>query len=138
VRCMKRALVVDDDEVFCSHLAEALGGCVQNCHIVTAGNGKEAEKIMESSPIDFVITDLNMPGMNGYDFISYARENYPDIPIMAMTGMKTPEVEERLHALGIARCIEKPFNVKEMMPMILNELQGNIGQDFIRSDPGFT
>ena len=91
---MKRALVVDDDEVFCSHLAEALDRCVQNCCIVTAGNGKEAKKIMESSRIDFVITDLNMPGMNGYDFIAHARENYPDMPIMAMTGTKTLEVED--------------------------------------------
>jgi CheY-like chemotaxis protein len=67
---MKKALLVDDDEVFCSHLAEALGKCVQNCRIVTAGNGKEAGKIMESSRIDFVITDLNMPEMDGYEFAS--------------------------------------------------------------------
>jgi CheY-like chemotaxis protein len=126
---MKMALVVDDDEVFCSCLAEALG-TAQNCCIVTAINGKEAEKIMESFRMDFVITDLNMPGMNGYEFISHTRENYPDIPIVAMTGTKTPEVEERLRTLGVPQCIEKPFNVTEMVPLILKELRENIGHDF--------
>jgi CheY-like chemotaxis protein len=134
---MKRALLVDDDEVFCSHLAEALGREAQNCRIVTAGNGKEAEKIMGSSRIDFVITDLNMPGMDGYDFISRARENYPDIPILAMTGTKTPEVEERLRTLGVPKCIEKPFNIREMVPLILSELRGKLNDDSRQPEPEF-
>ena len=135
---MKRALlVVDDDEVFCSHLAEALDRCVQNCCIITARNGKEAAKIMENFRIDFVITDLNMPEMGGYEFVSHARENYPDMPIMAMTGTKTPEIEKRLCALGVSRCIEKPFNVKEMVPVIMSELQGSISSNSTRADPGF-
>lgn len=134
---MKRALVVDDDHVFCSCLAEALGRCMQNCRIVTAGNGREAEKIMDSSPIDFIITDLNMPGMNGYDFISHIRENHPDIPVLAMTGTKTPEVVARLRALGVPQCIEKQFNVKEMVPMILDGLRGNRSGVSTKQDPGF-
>lgn len=109
-----------------------------NCRIVTAGNGREAEEIMDSSPIHFVITDLNMPGMNGYDFISHARENYPDIPILAMTGTKTPEVAARLRALGVARCIEKQFNVKEMVPMILEELRGTLSDVSAKQHPEFT
>ena len=126
---MKRALLVDDDELFCSHLAEALGNCVRDCSIVTARNGEEVAKIMEASPVDFVITDLNMPEMNGYDFISQAKKNFPDIPILAMTGTKTPEVEKRLRTLGVPQCIEKPFNVKEMVPLILSELRGNFSDD---------
>ena len=121
---MKRALLVDDDETFCSHLVQALGRCVKNCVVVTAGNGKEAIKIMESSRIDFVITDLNMPEMSGYEFIFHARENYPDIPILVLTGVKTPEVEERLRSLGVVRCIEKPFDPKEVAPLVLSEFGG--------------
>jgi CheY-like chemotaxis protein len=121
---MKRALLIDDDEVFCSQVVQALGRHVKNCAVFTAVNGKEAVKIMEASRIDFVITDLNMPEMNGYEFISHARAHYPDIPILVVTGIKTPEVEERLRSLGIARCIEKPFDPKEVAPLILNELGG--------------
>jgi CheY-like chemotaxis protein len=121
---MKRALLVDDDEVFCLHLVQVLGRHAKNCAVVTAGNGKDAVKILASSRIDFIITDLNMPEMNGYEFISHARANYPDMPILVVTGIKTPEVEERLRALGIARCIEKPFDPKEVAPLILSELGG--------------
>lgn len=135
---MKRALVVDDDVVFCANLAEAFGECVKNCSVLTARNGKEAAKIMEAAPVDFIITDLNMPEMGGYEFISRARDANPGVPIMAMTGTKTSEVEARLRALGVARCIEKPFNAKEMMPLILDELRRSAGGVSTKPDPGFT
>src|SRR5512143_1060486 len=105
---MKRALLVDDDEVFCSHLAEAISRCVKDCTFITARNGNEASKIMAADRVDVIITDLNMPVMSGYEVVSHVRSRYPDMPIIVMTGMKTPEVEERLRALGILRCIEKP------------------------------
>jgi CheY-like chemotaxis protein len=121
---MKKALLVDDDEVYCWQLFEALAKRLKDCSVVMAGNGKEAEKIMESSRIDFVITDLNMPEMDGYEFVSRAKVSHPDVPIMVITGTKTPEVEERLHSLGISRCLEKPFDVRDMVPLILDELAG--------------
>jgi len=121
---MKKILLVDDDEVFCSQLLEALAERLKDCAIVTAVNGKEAEKIMRSSRIDFVITDLNMPEMDGYEFVARARADHPDVPILVITGMKTAEVEERLRSLGIFRCIEKPFDVRAMVPLILGELGG--------------
>lgn len=138
MRCMmKRALVVDDDNVFCANLAEAFGKCVKNCAVITARNGKEAAKILEAAPVDFIITDLNMPEMGGYEFVSLLRANYPDIPVLAMTGTKTPEVAARLRALGVSRCIEKQFNVKEMVPMILDGLRGNRSDVSTKQDPGF-
>jgi CheY-like chemotaxis protein len=134
---MKKALVVDDDEVFCRNLVNALGRCFKNCAVYTARNGKEAAKIMEHTPVDFVITDLNMPVMGGYEFVSHARTHYPDVPILVMSGTKTPEVETRLRTLGVSRCIEKQFNVKEMVPMILDELRGNISDVSTKQDAGF-
>jgi len=121
---MKIALLIDDDEVYCSQVMQALGRNIKNCVVYSAGNGREAVKIMEALRFDFVITDLNMPEMNGYEFISHARAHYPDIPILVVTGIKTPEVEERLRSLGIARCIEKTFDPKEVAPLILKEFAG--------------
>jgi CheY-like chemotaxis protein len=130
---MKTALLVDDDEIFCLLLLEALAECLKNCAIVAACNGREAEQITASSRIDFVITDLNMPVMDGYEFISRTRVNHPDLPILVMTGKKTPEVEQRLQALGIPRCIEKPFDVRDMVPWILDEIAGITGDDSMPS-----
>jgi CheY-like chemotaxis protein len=114
-------------------LLEALAECLKNCTIVVACNGKEAEQITASSRIDFVITDLNMPGMDGYEFISRTRVNHPDLPILVMTGKKTPEVEQRLQALGIPRCLEKPFYVRDIVPRILDELAGITREDSLPS-----
>lgn len=123
---MKRALLVDDDEVYCWQLVEALATSLKDCAVVIAANGKEAEKIMKSSHVDLVITDLNMPEMDGYEFISRAKVDHPDVPVLVITGFKTPEVEERLHSLGISRCIEKQFDIRDMVLLILNELGGTI------------
>jgi CheY-like chemotaxis protein len=126
---MKTALLVDDDQIFCMQLIEVLDECLKNCFIVVAGNGKEAEKITRSSQLDFVLTDLNMPVMDGYEFVSRAKVSHPFLPILIMTGMKTPEVERRLHLLGISRCIQKPFDIRDMVPQILSELAGIISDD---------
>jgi CheY-like chemotaxis protein len=130
---MKTALLVDDDEIFCLLLLEALAERLKNCALVVAGNGREAEQITASSRIDFVITDLNMPVMDGYEFIARTRVNHPDLPILVMTGKKTPEVEQRLQALGIPRCLEKPFDIRTMVPRILEELAGITGDDSMPS-----
>lgn len=130
---MKTALLVDDDEIFSAQLSGVLAEHLKNCAIVMAGNGKEAERITGSSRIDFVITDLNMPVMDGYEFVSRMRANHPHVPILVITGEKTPEVERRLHALGIPRCLEKPFDVKNMVPWILDELAEITGDDFVSS-----
>jgi len=131
---MKRVLLIDDDRFYCSHLAEALGNCVDDCCVVTAGNGKEAEKVMESSKIDCIITDLDMPEMNGYDFISRTRKSHREIPILAITGAVTPEKDARLRTLGVPQCIEKQFNTSDMVPLILNALKGNLGEDAAKHD----
>jgi CheY-like chemotaxis protein len=125
---MKTALIVDDDKFFCELLVQALGRCVKDCAIVTAGNGKEAAAIMHASRVDFIITDLNMPEMDGYKFLSYARAHYPDVPALVVTETKTPDVEKRLRAIGITRCIEKTFDIKDMVPLILGELGGIVGE----------
>jgi two-component system, response regulator YesN len=131
---IKRALIVDDDEIFCAHLAEAFEGCVNNCTCVTARNGAEAAKVMANIRFDVVITDLNMPAMSGYEFIKHTKEHYPDMPILAMTGTKTPEVLARLHAIGVQQCIEKPFNVKDMVPTIFHELREKISDVLTTSE----
>ncbi len=115
---MKKILLVDDDESFIWFLANALSQCEEDFVTETAGNGKEAVKILEEFLADFVITDLNMPVMNGYEFLLHAKEHFPDIPVFVMTGVKTLEVEKRLHSMGISRCMEKPSDITEAVKQV--------------------
>ena len=115
---MKKVLLVDDDESFIWFLVNALSECGEGFVTATAGNGKDAVKIMEEFTADFIITDLNMPVMNGYELLLHAKEHFPDIPVFVMTGVKTLEVEKRLHSMGVSQCMEKPSDITEVVKQV--------------------
>lgn len=78
---------------------------------IDASNGKEAIDLLEENPINFVITDWNMPEMNGLEFVTELRSKseYKDLPIMMITtrGMKD-DVLQAVQA-GVNNYIVKPF-----------------------------
>lgn len=119
---MKNILVIDDNEMVLSVLSERLRTSSKDWMILTAENGKEAVKILESVSVDFVLTDLQMPVMDGYEFLEYARTHHPFIPIIAMTANYSPEAQCRLQSLGITQVMEKPFSMKKLTSRIADNL----------------
>jgi CheY-like chemotaxis protein len=119
---MKNILVIDDDEVVLSVLSESLRTSSKDWMILTAENGKEAVKILESVSVHFVLTDLQMPVMDGYQFLDYARTHYPSIPIIAMTAHYSVEEEFKLRSLGITQVMEKPFSMKKLTTKISDNI----------------
>ena len=118
---LKNILVVDDAESFLRALADWLSISAASWKILTAENGSEALEILKSVQVDFIVTDLQMPVMDGYKLLAYTTKNYPDIPAIAMTGSYTSEAKERLRALGVPKCLEKPFSFKMMENTIMDE-----------------
>lgn len=116
---MKNVLIIDDNEVILSMLVRGLKCYMDDCNILTAGNGKEAVKILDAVPVDLIVTDLNMPEMDGYEFLTYTRKNKPEVRTVVMTADYSPEVERRLLPLGVSRCFEKPFSLTELVSWIL-------------------
>lgn len=78
---------------------------------VEAANGKEALAQLKDHPINFILTDWNMPEMNGLEFVTELRgsEEHKDIPVLMITtrGMKD-DVLQAVHA-GVNNYIVKPF-----------------------------
>lgn len=121
-RHMKKVLIVDDNYYFLTGLSMSLCGYLKNCNILTAGNGGKALEIMEYIPVDLVVTDLEMPIMDGYELVETVKKKQPNLPIFAMTGCMAPETEKRVASLGAPRCLEKPFGFKKLADMIAAEL----------------
>src|SRR3989304_5505975 len=103
----KNILLVDDQQNFIELLARQLRECDKNYCIMTAGNGNEALKALESAHVDLVITDLKMPGMDGFELVSHIKNKYPAIPVMVMSFYLHPESERELSTLGVSQCIDK-------------------------------
>ena len=103
----KNILLVDDHQRFLTVLASELNDSCSNFCILTAENGEKALKVLESAHVDLVVTDLNMPVMDGFQLVSHMKERYPSIPVIVMSSLLVPEVETYLRAKGVSECIEK-------------------------------
>ncbi len=101
---------------------------LRNCLIMTAENGMKAMKVLESVPVDLLLTDLRMPGMDGYELMERAKRHCPHVPMYVMTSDTCPSVERRARLLGARHCILKPFNFEKIAQFILNELNVDLAQ----------
>lgn len=103
----KSVLLVDDQQIFLAALVTQLMDRSNNFSILTAGNGEEALRILESHGVGLVVTDLKMPVMDGFDLISRIKKRYPSLPIIVLSCFLYPELEPRLTAMGVSQWIEK-------------------------------
>jgi CheY-like chemotaxis protein len=118
---IKKILVVDDELVFLRSFSEGLAGSDGNLHVLTAEDGEKALKVLESEPVDLVVTDLRMPVMDGYQLIACLKRRYPRISVIAMSASIDPETERRLGSLGILHWIEKSMRVEDLVNKISQE-----------------
>jgi CheY-like chemotaxis protein len=107
---MVSVLVVDDHESFLSFIRHGL--MRHGYQPVTATSGAEALRLLETTPIEIVVTDVIMPGMDGIELLREIRARRPDLPVIAMTaagdGLRYP-VTTLMHVLGARAVLAKPF-----------------------------
>lgn len=113
----KTILVVDDSSVVRNKMKKLLEG--QGYHVVTANDGKDALDKFSGQHFDLVITDLEMPHLDGFGLIKQISENstLKDIPVMAITGHEEIKVQvsqsESLHGVH-----KKPWKDEEILKKI--------------------
>ena len=86
----------------------------------------EAVKLVRSQPerFDLVITDMNMPDMDGFELSRTLKKIRPDIPILLCTGFGSMVDREDMAAAGISQVIPKPFSIEDITTFIENVLEG--------------
>ncbi|MEJ5363728.1 MAG: response regulator [Desulfosoma sp.] len=107
-----KILIVDDDEVYRDVLKDAIGE--ENTELSLAASGEEALELLQSSPFDILITDLNMPGIDGLTLLKRARQLYPDILTLIITGYGSLESAVEAIRSGAYDYIQKPFRIDEV------------------------
>ena len=108
-------LVVDDSATTRSLVASYLsdGG---DCEVLEAGSGFEALKILPARRVDLIVTDINMPDINGLELISFVRANanYRRIPVVIITTENSAEDRKRGLDLGASDYLVKPFAAADL------------------------
>ncbi len=122
---MRNVLIVEDSKAIRSMIRVSLeeaGGFFA----VEAGNGFEALKTLPTRRFDLIITDINMPDINGLELIGFVKSNpeYQDIPLVIVSTEKSDEDKKRGLALGASGYVVKPFTKEDLMSMIKNVLEG--------------
>lgn len=105
----KTILVVDDEEAVRESLSAVLER--EGYRVLLAGSGEEGLQILKDQALQLVISDHNMPGMNGVEFLKLVRERKPDVLRIMLTGDPDPQIIIRSINEGeIYRFIKKPWD----------------------------
>jgi len=88
--------------------------------LVEAANGFEALRILPREKVDMVITDINMPDINGLELISFIKNNpnYKDTPLIIISTEGSEKDREKGLSLGADAYLVKPFKPEELQSLI--------------------
>ena len=124
---MSRILVVDDEEPLRTLVARGLTMDGHTC--MTASDGAEALDMLiaEQGRFDLLLTDIRMPLMDGIALALAAKQAFPDLPIMLMTGYA--EQRERARSLEaiVSEVMAKPFTIAELRETVMKVIERSIG-----------
>lgn len=103
-------MIVDDSATIRRFVMFALRA--RGLHVVTAEDGQDALEQMAHSPVDLVITDLNMPKMDGFGLVRRIREDreYSTLPVIILSSLSKTEDIDRGMELGANAYLTKPFD----------------------------
>jgi two-component system nitrogen regulation response regulator NtrX len=113
-------LIVDDEP----SILQSLGGLLsdEGFEVITASNGYEALKIIDTESPDLVLLDIWMPGIDGIETLKEIKKDNPYIQVIIITGHGTVETAVKATKLGAFDLIEKPLSIDKVIVAINNAL----------------
>jgi CheY-like chemotaxis protein len=121
-----RILLVDNDPQVMTILSEMLADAGH--HVAPAPSGEDAVQTFPSGRFDLVITNLGMPGMNGWEVADRLRARDPRLPIIFITGWGMQEGDQaRCRGLGVSALLFKPVRPAELHAAVEEVLAGRAG-----------
>lgn len=113
-------LIVDDVSMIRNFIRHGLVAALKEVEIFEASNGRRAQDILLSKPIDLVLCDLDMPEVNGHELLSWVRTNEKlhDISFIMITGRSERKHVVEALKIGIDGYIVKPFSIENLVNKI--------------------
>lgn len=121
-----KILLIEDEKKIADTLAKGLTEL--NYHVTTAYDGKIGLRLFESGSFNLIITDLNLPGINGYDLSKIIRSQNLHMPIIMLTALNTMVDKLEGFDAGADDYLVKPFEFKELVVRIRALLKRTMNQ----------
>jgi len=113
-----RVLTVDDSRTILAMLQHTLTGA--GYEVLQAADGQQGLDVLDAENVDLIITDINMPVMDGIEFIKNVRASgkYQSLPILVLTTETSQEKRDQGRAAGGTGWIVKPFDPEKLISVI--------------------
>jgi len=119
---MDSILIVDDSAMLITYLKDSFVEYKDKFRCIFVKDGLEAIEILKVNTVSLLVTDLQMPNIDGLGLLAYVNKYHPRIPAIVMSAHGTPALRETLQA-DILQFIEKPFSAAQLAKVILSALR---------------
>jgi CheY-like chemotaxis protein len=119
----KTVLLVDDEEPFLLSLVDALQFHAQRLRVLTALDGQQALELVGRFGADLVVTDLKMPGLDGFGLLAGLKHNHAQVGVIVMTAYHSPLIDAALASFAPLACFDKPIDPDELVEAILRAVE---------------
>lgn len=103
-----KILLLDDEQDLLDLYRDLLGKLPSQPEVYTANSGARALALLNDEKFTLLITDLNMPGMDGFQVLTIVRRRFPGLRTVVMTSLADEQIRTRAYAMGIDLYLEKP------------------------------
>jgi YesN/AraC family two-component response regulator len=124
---MKNVLIAEDDPIHLKRLITILGKYKDKFNVIPAKNGQEAIDVFENQPVSLLVTDIQMPEVDGFMLLAYVNKNHPATPCFVMTAYGTSRLKSKLPE-DTLRFYQKPFEIDELAASIIEVLEQDASQ----------
>lgn len=117
----KKVLIIDDSNTMRKIVSRSLRQAGLDCDVIfEAADGAEALALLENEKVDVILSDINMPNMDGIEFlrIKGAKDNIKAIPVVMITTEAGADILSETRALGSVGNIKKPFTPDQVLEVL--------------------
>jgi DNA-binding response OmpR family regulator len=124
----RNILIVEDETKIADTLKQGL--TENSFHVEVAYDGSAGYKLFETHAFNLIVLDIDLPGINGYDFCKMVRAKDPDIPVIMLTAFSSLNDKIEGYDAGADDYVIKPFEFKELLMKIRVSLKRTTNQTY--------
>jgi DNA-binding NarL/FixJ family response regulator len=113
-------LIADDYNIMRKTLRQWLSTRFPNLQVFEASTGEQALELMKSTPIQLVLMDIHLPGINGIDSTGQIKELYPDVPVIILTVQEDEQYRHEANQAGADAYVIKRNMYSDLIPLMLS------------------
>jgi CheY-like chemotaxis protein len=122
---MDKVLVADDDKILLGLIANFLEKYSDKLEVITVQDGQEAINALKRETVSVLVTDIQMPQIDGLALLAHVSEHYPNLPCFVMSAHGTSQIKAKLPR-DLLRFFQKPFEMEDLARAVVETLDRDI------------